>query len=64
MNESFDQQAAQTPASPTGSRQEAQSCGSATSTTRPKVARSAPAMRASRVGRVPVVASSVSMPEG
>src|SRR5262245_28590841 len=61
MNESFDQQAAHTPASPTGSRQEAQSCGSAMSTTSPKVARNVPAMRASRVGRVGAVPSPVSI---
>ena len=39
----------------------AQSCGSATSTTRPNVARNAPAIRRSRVGRGPAVTSSVSI---
>src|ERR1700730_6080846 len=49
MNESFDQQAAHKPAPSTGSRQAAHSCGSATSTTSPSVARSAAATRAQRL---------------
>jgi hypothetical protein len=61
MNDSFAQQAAHTPASPTGSRQDAQSCGSATSTTRPNAARNAPAIRRRRVGRVSAVVSPVPM---
>src|SRR5437867_3818288 len=50
MNEILDQQAGQRPSLPTGSRQEAQSCGSATSTARPKTARMATMRRASRRG--------------
>src|SRR5574341_97385 len=63
MKLSFDQQAAHRPASPTGSRQEAQSCGSATSTASPKAARSAPATRPKRPARACVVVAPASMQE-
>src|SRR6266852_4973177 len=49
MKESLDQQAGHRPAPWTGSRQVGQSCGSATSTTSPKLARKAPLSRAKRL---------------
>src|SRR5262249_7466777 len=49
MKESLDQQAGHRPAPWTGSRQVAQSCGSATSTTSPKLARKALFSRAKRL---------------
>ena len=58
MKESFDQQAAHRPWSPTGSRQAGQSGGSATSTAWRNAARSAAPRRAKRAKR-PVRASPV-----
>src|SRR5260221_5882029 len=49
MKESLDQQAGHRPAPWTGSRQVGQSCGSATSTTSPKLARKALLSRAKRL---------------
>src|SRR5215468_6592191 len=49
MNESLDQQAGHRPAPSTGSRQVGQSCGSATSSTSPKLARKALLSRAKRL---------------
>ncbi len=56
MNESFDQHGAHSPASPTGSRQAGHSRGSATSTAKPIVARSADAARAKAETRPSVAA--------
>src|SRR5438067_1914028 len=61
MKASFDQQSAHRPASPTGARQAAQSCGSAASKARPKEARNAPARRAERLDRVSAAVKSPSM---
>src|SRR5262245_10261049 len=58
MKESFDQHAGQRPSLPTGSRQEAQSCGSPTSTATRKTARTPLARRASRLGGVVASAAS------
>src|SRR5262249_11930691 len=55
MNESLDQQAGHSPAAPTGSRQLGQSCGSAPSTSRPKLARSALFSRAKRLAEISVI---------
>src|SRR5215467_9925398 len=49
MNESLDQQTGHRPAPSTGSRQVGQSCGNATSSTSPKLARKAPLSRAKRL---------------
>src|SRR5262245_6771355 len=49
MNESLDQQAGHRPAPSTGSRQVGHSCGSATSSTSPKLARKALLSRAKRL---------------
>src|SRR6266581_6074019 len=49
MKESLDQQAGHRPAPSTGSRQVGQSCGNATSSTSPKLARKAPLSRAKRL---------------
>jgi len=49
MNESWDQHAGHRPAPSTGVRQVGQSCGSATSTTSPKLARKALLSRAKRL---------------
>src|SRR6516225_5103443 len=51
MNESWDQQTGHRPAPSTGSRQVGQSCGSATSSTSPKLARKALLSRAKALGR-------------
>jgi hypothetical protein len=52
MKESLDQQAGHRPAPWTGSRQVGQSCGSATSTTSPKLARKALLSRAKRLAGI------------
>src|SRR5215475_7690443 len=61
MNESFDQQAGHKPSPPTGSRQAAQSLGSATSTASPNADRSAPATRPKRRGGASAAAVSPCM---
>jgi len=55
MNESLDQQAGHSPAPSTGSRQLGQSCGNATSTSKPKLARNAPFSRAKRLAGIAAV---------
>ena len=62
MKESFDQQAAHSPSPATGSRQAAQSCGSATPSASPKTVRAAPVRRANRPLRASVAVISVTMP--
>src|SRR5258705_10058947 len=61
MNESLDQQAGHSPAPLTGSRQVGQSWGSATSTTRPKLARNALVSQAKRLGSTPVVSPCIGL---
>src|SRR2546425_7532036 len=63
MKESFDQQRAHSPSPPTGSRHAGQSCGSATSTASPKVARNALVNRPKRRDRASVVVISACMPK-
>ena len=55
MNESLDQQAGHSPEPWTGSRQLGQSCGSATSTSRPKLARNAPLSRAKHLAGISAI---------
>src|SRR5258708_37863650 len=61
MKESLDQQAAHNPSPSTGSRQAAQSCGSATPSATPKKLRAAPRRRDNRPGRASAAVMSVDM---
>ena len=61
MKASFDQQAAHSHSAATGSRQAAQSCGSATPSASPKMERAAPVRRAHRPVRAAAAVTSVVM---